>query len=113
MQHSVMLLPISPTRRATRQGADRTVSQSTPPPGPPVSNVTSNPVTRRTLTAAVPTVERGHWHAEQLRTLKQCHEPFAAFEGLDKIFFRSSSFTVAVRSLSDATQDSKFNQPVS
>lgn len=31
---------------------------------PPVSNMTSNPVTRRTLTAVAPPVERGDRHAE-------------------------------------------------
>jgi hypothetical protein len=47
---------------------------------PPVSNMTSNPVTGRALTTVTPTVERGYRHAEQLRNLEQRHESFAALE---------------------------------
>jgi hypothetical protein len=60
--------------------------------GPPVPNMTSDPVTARTLTAVTPTIERGYRHAEQLRNLEQRHEPFAALEPAGLAFWRTSYF---------------------
>ena len=56
--------------------------------GPPIPNMTSDPVTTRSLTAAPPTIE----HAEQLRNLEQRHEPFAALGPAGLALRRSSHF---------------------
>jgi hypothetical protein len=88
----------------TRTGASRSSSETALPirplislrldprlnSRPPVSNMTSNPVTGRALTTVTPTVERGYRHAEQLRNLEQRHEPFAALERSGQAFWRSS-----------------------
>ncbi len=57
---------------------------------PPVSNMTSDPVAGRTLTAMTPTVKRGYRHAEQLRDLDQRHKPFAALVRADTVLLWSS-----------------------
>jgi hypothetical protein len=54
--------------------------------------MTSDPVIARTLTAVTPTIERGYRHAEQLRNLEQCHEPFAALEPAGLACWRTSYF---------------------
>jgi hypothetical protein len=101
----------------TRTGASRSSSETALPirplislrldprlnSRPPVSNMTSNPVTGRALTTVTPTVERGYRHAEQLRNLEQRHEPFAALERAGQAFWRRVTPTVAVRSLLDAS----------